>query len=284
MLANRSTRAPVLGVTEQDQRLVREIQIAGIDEHLARRRESLRAALALDAPEARLQRRRSRGPDQPVLVVQHLEQPTEPSGPSLGRVRPVLRRPERVVGDEQLAPSAIEHAPDLVWRRCTRAPPSRRSGARARASPRSRSCPSRAGRSAPRTDAGRARRGPARTRASARTRAPAPARASTSKRGPTPDVGIDQIVEIAQARARTASRRAAAGRDRGSPRFPPRPSTTARLPSASARQHSGRFAPAEVGQHDRVPVRRHPTVGPEAARRDPRTPTVAAPSPSPEPT
>ena len=113
-LPDRSTRATVLRVTEQDQCLVGQIEVAGIHQHLTRRRETLGAGLALNPPEPRFQRRRPRRPDQPVPLVQHLEQPTEPARPALGRVRPILRRAERVVGDEHLAPSAIEHLPDLI--------------------------------------------------------------------------------------------------------------------------------------------------------------------------
>ena len=112
--AGHAPGAVVLGVPEQDQRLVGEIQVAGIDEHLARCRELLRAALALNPPQPRLQRRGPGRPDQPVLRIQHLEQPPEPPGPTLRRVRAVLRGPEGVIGDEELAPLSTEHAPHLL--------------------------------------------------------------------------------------------------------------------------------------------------------------------------
>ena len=175
----------LLGVTEQDQRLLGQVQIAGVDQHLARRREPLRAALALDAPQACLQRRRSRGPDQPVPGVEHRQQPAQPSRPTLGRVGSVLRRPERVVGDEQLAPAAVERAARPGRDRCTRAPPSRRSAAPARSSARSRSCPSPGARSAPRSRARRAPPAPGRyARVGQNTRASSCAPSTSSEDRP----------------------------------------------------------------------------------------------------
>ena len=51
-----------------------------------------------------VQRRRPRGPDQPVAIVEGAEQPLHRPRPALGGVRAVLGGAERVVGDEHLAP------------------------------------------------------------------------------------------------------------------------------------------------------------------------------------
>ena len=66
--------------------------------------------------------------------------------PVLGGVRAVLGRAERVVGDEQLRAVARRSGPRPAPGGCTRAPPSPRPAAPARACARSPSCPSPAGR------------------------------------------------------------------------------------------------------------------------------------------
>jgi hypothetical protein len=112
--ASRAARAAGLRVAEQDERLLREVEVAGIDENLSRGGEMLRAALKLHPAQAGLQRRRARGPDQPVILVEHRQQATERLRPALRRIGPVFRRAERVVGHEHLPALAIEHPPQLL--------------------------------------------------------------------------------------------------------------------------------------------------------------------------
>ena len=104
----------VLDVPEQDQRLLGEIQFARVHEHLPRGRKALGPTFALDPTQPRPQRRRPRRPDQPVVRVQRCQHARELSCPLLGGVGPVLGRPERIVGDEHLRPTAIKRAPYLL--------------------------------------------------------------------------------------------------------------------------------------------------------------------------
>ncbi len=104
----------VLDVAEQDQRLLCQIEVARVDEHLARRWEALGSALALNAPQARLQRRRPRRPDQPMTLIEHREQAPELARPVLSRIRAILGRPKRVISDEDLRAVRIERLPHLL--------------------------------------------------------------------------------------------------------------------------------------------------------------------------
>ncbi len=59
-----------LGVAEQDQGLLGDVEVARIDHHLGGRREALGSAFTVQPSQRGAQRRRARGPDQPVAVVE----------------------------------------------------------------------------------------------------------------------------------------------------------------------------------------------------------------------
>ena len=140
-------------VPEQDQRLLLHAERARVDLDRRGLREALGPALAVQPPQPGAQRRGAGGPDEPVPLVGRLQDAVEVGRPALGGVGAVLGRAERVVGDEQLRLGAVEALPRSARASCTRAPPSPRSAAPARASARSRSCPSPAGRSGRGSDA-----------------------------------------------------------------------------------------------------------------------------------
>ena len=101
-------------VPEEDERLLLDLQVGGIDLHLGRPREPLDAVLAVDSPQSGLQGRRPRSPDEPVPLVHRAQHAVELDRPPLRRLRPVLGGPERVVGDEHLWTVAREPIPELI--------------------------------------------------------------------------------------------------------------------------------------------------------------------------
>ena len=107
-------RCMVLDVAEQDQRFLCQIELARVDEHLTRCREALGSALALNAPQARLQRRRPGGPNQPVALIENREHAPELARPVLSRIRAILGRPKGVISDKDLRPVRIERRPHLL--------------------------------------------------------------------------------------------------------------------------------------------------------------------------
>ena len=187
-----SSRRVVLGVAEQDQRLLGQIELAGVDENLAGRGEVLRAALALDAAQPRLQRRRARGPDQPVLVVEHSQHPPELPGPA---APPHPARysvePNASSATNSCRALAIERPPDLVGAGAFVRLPAV-GELRERHHPRDRRLAHLGG---PVSTTNRWRREHARARSYARvgqnTRASSCARCDV-ERGPLPDVRVDQ--------------------------------------------------------------------------------------------
>jgi hypothetical protein len=99
-------KARRLRVPEEDQRLLLDGEVGGGDLYLGRLRPALDAVLAVDTPQAGAQRRGARRPEQPVALVRRAQHAVELECPAFGRVGPVLRRAERVVGDEHLRPVA----------------------------------------------------------------------------------------------------------------------------------------------------------------------------------
>jgi hypothetical protein len=78
------------------------------------REKSLGAALLVDAVQPGAQRCGPRGPDQPMAIVEHPQDPGQLARPSLGGVGAVLGGAERVIGDEHLGPARVQRAQEVV--------------------------------------------------------------------------------------------------------------------------------------------------------------------------
>ena len=181
------------------------------------------------------QRSRPGCPDQPMPIIQRPQDPLHLRSPALARVRAVLGRAERVIGDEHLRGAGIERRARHHPGGCTRAPPSRPSAAPARSSERSPSCPSPADRSTQRTGARQHPERPAIGACRHEHSRESPRRCKIQRRAGR-HFRVDQLIELAQPEDR---RDRAAQLGSGVQRFPisPRPRTrTFTRPSSPTRR------------------------------------------------
>ena len=106
-----------LGVAEEDEGLLGDVEAGGVDLDLGGRGEPLGAPLAMDPAQTGSQGGGPGGPQEPVALVHRAQDPIELARPALGRLWSVLGRAEGVVGDEDPWAVAIEPAPELVGAR-----------------------------------------------------------------------------------------------------------------------------------------------------------------------